>query len=112
MKIEKYDFGKMVLDGKSYESDLIIFPEKVQSSWWRKEGHFLQIEDIESILTTNPKLVIVGSGYYGCMKISPKVIEEFKKRNIELVYTDSKNAVEEFNRREEKNKVGAFHLTC
>ena len=46
------------------------------------------------------------------LKISPKVIEEFKKRNIELVYTDSKNAVEEFNRREEKNKVGAFHLTC
>jgi len=38
MIIESYLFGRMKVDGNIFDSDLIIFPEKVKSSWWRVEG--------------------------------------------------------------------------
>jgi len=33
--IESYSFGQMVIDGQEYTSDLIIFPDRINSSWWR-----------------------------------------------------------------------------
>lgn len=35
--INSYDFGRIVVDGKAYTSDVIIFPDRVNSYWWRKE---------------------------------------------------------------------------
>jgi len=51
MKIDQYAFGKIVIDGKTYTSDVIIYPEKVDASWWRKEGHRLQPADLEKIVS-------------------------------------------------------------
>ena len=45
--IEEYDFGKLRVGGKEYRPDVIIYPEgdsgseRVNPSWWRKEGHRL-----------------------------------------------------------------------
>ena len=48
MKIDSYSFGRIVINGKTYTSDVIIFPDKVDASWWRKEGHLLQLADGKS----------------------------------------------------------------
>ena len=45
-RIEGYSFGSISVDGRRYKSDLIIYPDRVRSDWWRKEGHQLQLEDI------------------------------------------------------------------
>jgi hypothetical protein len=39
--IESYKFGEIIITGKKYDSDLIIYPDHIDSSWWRKEGHLL-----------------------------------------------------------------------
>lgn len=45
--IESYTFGRMTVNGKHYSADLIIYPNgRLQDSWWRKEGHRLQLADI------------------------------------------------------------------
>jgi hypothetical protein len=49
--IESYDFGVMVVNGKRYTSDLIIYQEKVFDGWWRKEGHRLYMEDLNKIFS-------------------------------------------------------------
>ena len=41
MRIDRYAFGNIVIDGKAYTKDVIIFPDRVYSPWWRKDGHFL-----------------------------------------------------------------------
>jgi hypothetical protein len=46
MMITSYDFGHIIIDGKRYTSDLIVFPDRVKVGWWRKEGHRLQLEDL------------------------------------------------------------------
>jgi hypothetical protein len=45
--IENYSFGQMLINGKKYNSDLIIFKDYIYDSWWRKEGHNLCIDDIK-----------------------------------------------------------------
>ncbi|MCG2675765.1 hypothetical protein L6304_01045, partial [bacterium] len=47
----------MVIDGKEYTNDLIIYPDHIQSSWWRKEGHRLDTEDIKEILEAKPEVL-------------------------------------------------------
>lgn len=112
MKIETYDFGKMSISGSSFTSDVIIFPEKVASPWWRKEGHFLQLEDIKNILDYRPEVLVIGTGYSGQMRVSAEVEAKLKELNIEYYIVDSRKGTELYNSIEKQRKVGAFHLTC
>lgn len=63
--IDSYEFGTIVIRGKRYRSDIIIFPESVLDGWWRREGHSLHIEDLKEILNgePQPEMLIVGTGF-------------------------------------------------
>jgi hypothetical protein len=37
--IDKYSFGSITIDGRTYDTDVIIYPERIDDRWWRKEGH-------------------------------------------------------------------------
>jgi len=111
MRVESYSFGEIVIDGKRYNSDVIVFKDWVKS-WWRKEGHRLQIEDIKEILEEKPDILIVGIGAFGVMKIDNKVKEKLREERIKLIEKNSKQACEEFNKIKDKNVVLAIHLTC
>lgn len=112
MKIENYSFGKISISGRRFTSDVIIFPERVVSPWWRGEGHFLQLGDIEDILEYKPEVLVIGTGYYGQMKVAEEVEERLKELDIEYYIVDSRKGVELYNSIEKERKVGAFHLTC
>ena len=113
MKIEAYEFGKMVYGGQTYTSDLIIYPGRVDPSWWRLKGHLLQIADLEDILKEEPDILIIGNGAMGIMKVPEELKKQLEEKNIELYVQRTGKAVEVFNSAE-KNKtvIGAFHLTC
>jgi len=113
MNIDSYSFGKMVIESKTFQSDLIIYPEKIDPSWWRKEGHLVQIEDLTAILAAAPEILIIGTGYMGLMKVPGELRKELLGRNIELYIEKSARAVEIFNSIHMKRKtVAALHLTC
>lgn len=40
--MEKYEFGRIVIDGKTYTDDIRIIDGKVLPKWWKTEGHFLE----------------------------------------------------------------------
>ena len=111
--IESYNFGKIAIDGKHYTTDVIIFPDHVQDGWWRKEGHRLSIEDLKDVMQARPETLIVGTGYYGSMKVPNEVREYFASLKIELVVQGTMEACETYNRLASlKRVVAAFHLTC
>jgi hypothetical protein len=113
MNIDFYSFGNMVIEGKSFDSDLIIFPEKVDSSWWRKMGHRVELEDLTAVLAASPEVLIIGTGYMGLMKVPEELRKELIKKNIELYIEDSRQAVELFNSIHTiRRTIAAFHLTC
>jgi len=111
--IDSYKFGQMVIDGKKYTKDLVIFPDKIKSSWWRETGHLLTLSDIKDVLHKDPEILIIGTGYMGLMKVDDEVKKYAKDNGIELIIQKSKKAVQIFNEKQSKGRVfGAFHLTC
>ncbi|MHC4184100.1 MAG: Mth938-like domain-containing protein [Planctomycetota bacterium] len=113
MKIDHYSFGNISVDGKPYTSDVIIFPDRVQSSWWRREGHLLQADDLEDILAEGIPVLIVGTGYYGSMKVPDKVLKFLSIKDVEVFVKKTGDAVILFNEMvSQKPAIAALHLTC
>lgn len=111
--IESYAFGRMIVEGQTYTSDLIIFPDRINHSWWRKSGHRLCLEDIEEVLKEEPEVIIVGTGFAGLVKVEEEVKSHAQSKGILLIIEKTKKAAQKFNELFSKKKtVGAFHLTC
>jgi len=114
MHIDYYAYGTMIVDGKSYEKDLIIFPERIIANWWRKEGHSLDVEDLKEVIEGDPEILIIGKGDSSVMQIPESTKKAIDKKGIELIEKDTHEAVKSFNEliKSDKKVVGAFHLTC
>jgi len=111
--IEFYSFGRIVIDGKEYTSDVIIYPGRVDSSWWRKEGHLLQVVDIDRAIAEKPEILIIGTGASGLMEVSKEVENYITSRGIRLVVDTTKKACDAYNRLSPSSKsIAALHLTC
>jgi hypothetical protein len=113
--IQDYSFGKMVINGESFDRDLIITPQEIIPNWWRNKGHELQIEDIrETLEHAKPEVLVVGKGQYGRMSINKEVKDYLLKNGIALEQKKTGKAIQVFNNicHEGKRAVGAFHLTC
>ncbi len=109
--IESYGFGRIVIDGMTYTSDVIIFPDRVLSSWWRKEGHSLDIEDLREVVEFKPEILVIGTGHSGLMKPKDETLEFLESKGIEVIVERTKKACDILNSLG-SNAVGAFHLTC
>jgi hypothetical protein len=114
MQIDSYQFGKIVIDGVSYSSDIIILGGTVQSNWWRKKGHSLCTEDLESVVAAKPSVLIVGCGASGLMKVPERTRQILQENNIQLEAVDTHHAVQRFNElsRAGTDVAAAVHLTC
>lgn len=113
--IDSYSFGHIVVDKILYKNDVIVFPDRVQADWWRKEGHQLQLEDIQDALEeVQPNALVVGTGNSGIMKVSKEVKKYLVARNIKLFAEPTEKATKMYNRLilTEDKVLGAFHLTC
>ncbi|MFZ6017011.1 MAG: Mth938-like domain-containing protein [Nitrospirota bacterium] len=113
MKIEHYSFGRIIIDGKTYTADVIIYPGRVDSSWWRKEGHCLQVVDLNDVINAKPDILIIGTGHSGVMQIPKETITYLESKGIEVHVARTEKAVEMFNKLQNgKIVIAAFHLTC
>lgn len=111
--IESYKFGQIMINGKTYNSDLIIFTDHINNTWWRREGHNLYIEDIQEIINKKPEIIIIGTGFFGLMKVSSDLIKYLESIGIKVIIKTTKDASDEYNKLYKKKKViAAFHLTC
>lgn len=116
MKISHYSFGKITIEGKTYTSDVIIYPGRVDSKWWRKEGHNLQPIDLTGVIGARPDILIIGTGASGVMKVPDETSKFIKSKGIEVHFEITGKAVELFNKlqaeKTDKVIIAALHLTC
>ena len=112
-KVESYQFGQVIINGKTYDSDIIIFPDRVQEEWHRQKGHELSLEEINVILAQNPAVIVIGTGAYGRMKVLPEVRQAAEAANIQLIVQPTGEACEIYNQLSQAQRVvAALHLTC
>ncbi len=115
MRITLYDFGRMVVDGESHTKDVIVHGDRIEGSWWRKEGHNLAPEDLGSVWERRPDVLVVGTGFYGNMRVPDETRRFAQSLGIELRAAPTAEAVADFNdlAQDPSRKVtAAFHLTC
>ena len=109
--ISDYQFGKIVIQGKTYTKDVILLGKKVIPNWWRDKGHLLSKEDLKKVFEYDPDLLIIGTGHSGNMTVPKELQDELK---YETLIQQTTSAVKSYNEKLKKDKkiAGAFHLTC
>ena len=111
--IESYTFGRIVVDGRSYTSDLIIYPDRVEDHWRRKSGHRLVPEDLERLLQGQAGTLVVGTGNEGLMRVPDETLDYLESAGFEVIVQRTDEACETYNRLAEQGPViAALHLTC
>jgi hypothetical protein len=113
--IDAYRFGEMVINGKRYRSDLLIFPDGIVADGWRRqEGHRLSLQDVGRLLTCGARTIVAGTGSSGRMIPHPSLAEELQARGIDFICAPCTEAVATYNHLLEKGRpvAGCFHLTC
>jgi hypothetical protein len=112
--INGFRFGAMVIDGTSYTSDLVIYPDgRIVDSWWRKNGHRLVVDDISELIQSSPEVIVVGTGVYGYMKPESGLIETLLQKDISFIADKNEQAIAHYNAMFDSKRIGAcFHLTC
>lgn len=113
--ISHYDFGRITVNGTEYKNDIRITPSgEVLPEWWRKSGHTVDVDDIQSIMTAEIDVLVLGKGKPGMMKASSALKKHLDQKGVELIEQDTEKAVHTVNRllREKRKFAAGFHLTC
>ncbi len=112
-RVDGYAFGEIRVDDRRHRDDLIVLPDRVLCPWWRKRGHRLQMVDLDDVVDAHPDVLVVGTGYFGRMKVDRTVQTEFARLGIALVAAPTGEAVERFaGLAPDQKAVLALHLTC
>lgn len=121
MVVDSYEFGKIVINGNIYEKDLIIYPDKINSDWWREDSHLVSPNDLKTILdnisvqkSSNGIIMLIGTGSYGEMRISGDVVDALNSKGVKVICEPTNTACELYNKISRKGRIviAALHLTC
>ncbi len=119
--IDQYNFGLIVVGGKTYKQDSEVRWTGQVLKWWRENSHSVEVEDLERAVGENPETIVIGTGESGLMKVSGKAKELVAEKGIRLIIDRTEAAVKTFNIRKEESEeeegrpekiIGLFHLTC
>jgi len=113
MHIDSYEFGAIVIDGRPYRTDLLIWPGHIKNDWWRSESHLLQTADVFEALAAAPQILVVGTGAYGRLTVDQELAAYLKDKGIDLMARPTPEACRVINQLTEKQRwAAALHLTC
>jgi len=111
--IDDYSFGRITVDGKTHTSDVIIYPDRVDAAWWRKQGHRLCVDDLQDAVAAEPETLVVGTGTYGLMRVPADVRDHLAELGVELKVAKTGEACQLYNQlAAQKKTIAALHLTC
>src|SRR4030042_4866223 len=112
MHIDSYEFAHMVIDGQAFRTDLLIWPGRIKSDWWRQEGHLLQLADVTEALAATPQVLVVGTGSPGNMRVDPVLASYLKGQGIDLLVSPTREAARVINDLAGRRRLAAaLHLT-
>jgi hypothetical protein len=112
-KIESYRFGEIIIDGRRYSSDVIVYPDRVDSHWWRQDGHSLSPTDVWEVLQTPSDVLVIGQGSPGRMDVPAETRRQLQDAGMEVIVEPTEQACKTYNRlRRKRRTVAALHLTC
>ena len=116
-KIDELIFGSIVVEGKKYRRDILIFADgtvkKRKGGFLMFGSHEIKRRELEELSQGQPETVIVGTGTNGAARITPEAESWAKGKKLSLLVQPSYDAVAKVNELAEQQKVAALiHITC
>ena len=110
--ITHYSFGKIVVNGRTYENDIVIFPDSTVQNWQASINHSIRLVDTKALLTGPVKKLIIGIGFNNGCSVTDDIAEQAASKNIELHILDTREAVKLFNASSKDGLSACFHVNC
>ena len=116
MKIDEFSFGRITVDGVTYEHDIVLEKGKIRK---RKKKPSKQFRDAfghtplsaEEEIPWKCRRLIIGTGAYGNMPVMDDVKREAARSKIELVILPTADAIKAL-RKPSKDTNAILHVTC
>ena len=117
-KIDMLSFGSIVIDGKKYRRDVLIFADGTVKQ--RKGGflmfgsHKIKRKELEELTLDKPEAIVIGTGTDGVANLADDVESWVKEGKIKLLVQPSYDAVNKLHSLIEQGKKAAalIHITC
>ena len=116
MKIESFSFAAIVIDGVTYEHDVVIDGDDVCKRKKKRSRKFRDAFGHTPLSTEEPipwkcRRLIVGTGAHGALPVMDDVKREAKRRGVELLIEPTDRAVAEFQAHPQGTNA-FLHVTC
>ncbi len=114
MKVDRFEFGSIVIDGKEYTSDLVIEGREIKkrkkknSKPYRSRYGHTPLSAKENI-PWDCKRLVIGMGCSEMLPVMDDVKKKAEKRGVELLQLKTDEALQHLN---EKGTNLILHLTC
>jgi hypothetical protein len=112
---DKFSFGSLQIDGRTYEQDVVIDRgeirkrKKMPSKKFREEFGHTPLS-IEERIPWKCHWLVIGTGAYGRLPVMKEVKREAERRQVELIIVPTSEALQLIERESEANAI--LHVTC
>lgn len=116
--LDRTGFGWLEIDGERYEHDVLIRlggkikrRKKKLSKRIYGTSHTVSLDEARHIFEKGATTLIIGSGQYGNVHLSPEAEEYFREQHCEVHLSPTPEAIALWNQAGRK-AIGLFHVTC
>jgi len=119
-RIDKTVFGSITVEGTVFEHDVIIRPDGQVKKRKKKlskavygTSHIISVQEAEYVWEqgAEPDRLIVGSGQYGNVALSPEAAVYFKRKGCPVEVLPTPAMIDVWNEAK-GSAMGLFHVTC
>ncbi len=112
-------YGSVTYNGKVYYYDILVFPDgrveprhKYHSNSLFATTHEITKDEIKVLLSSNPQVLIIGTGQEGNASLTEDAELEIRKARIKAIVGPTPQAIERYNQIVNNRKVAALiHVT-
>jgi hypothetical protein len=117
MRIDAYEFGRIVIDGAEYDRDVVIDRGKILK---RKKGPSKKRKDefghtpltADEDIPWKAQRLWIGTGAYGRLPVADDVVREARRRGVELTAKTTPELVTLVNEGVPEGTNLILHVTC
>lgn len=116
MRIDEFSFGRITIDGVTYEDDVVIDHGKIRK---RKKNPSKKFRELfghtplsaEEEIPWKCRRLVIGTGAYGNLPVMDDVKREAARRGIEVLIVTTADATKALRKASEGTNA-ILHVTC
>ena len=117
MEARLVSFGRIEIDGRQFDHDVLIDAGRIRR---RKKGRSKPYREryghtpisIDEKIPWSGRRLVIGTGASGRLPVMPEVMDEARRRGIEVVAVPTAEACEKLGDTENDAVSAILHVTC